>query len=911
MNASPIPSPAKQTDRYPRLWVHYMVVFGIFCGVYAFIFRGLITSIPSILNGDAVLSFDEMVPIFDAKTQFWDQIQGKFSELTNGYEFRVRYSILTTWMRYYKLVPFAIVLSSIGSSYFGFAALVSFLRHLTPDLSPRKLLYASAASVMLFNLILTYSKITHFYTLVLGFNLFFASFLLLLTAAFLKPKHPWRILIAADLVAAINPAVHYIVIYCIVHMIVMLYLVWKSKPKDPVAGTIRRLAYRYKHFSLATLMLAGLTILPYGLATKFFFLHGFENLQDTVPVNYFLIRNTSIPLIKQLSLDITSIMDNYLYGQYSPPYPRIPNFFYFLIGLIPFIPSVKRSLFPMEKQSGLLDCLGILLLLSMWFSLGYTPNAYIPTFHRLLSLLVNSLYEAHGFLANAIVSVCASTIEILRFPHRFQFITFTILMTLLPIGLIHIHAYLSRHLKTLRKFPKWSFGLLLLLFFIPLMSSWSYRNTFLSGDFNDFLTPYPVQDIKEIKGKLDMLPEGKTIVLPPSEAQKRTTDMNGIRHKFIDKFFIYYLNKPSYHFGLSGDVRNKNDFFFMLWAILNNEDWWMSTLQEQDIRYIIISKETGPNRFTTNEYLSNIESILSKNVQNAPIFLEKIFENGGFILYELTSSQTDIPAKEYINLDWTSFRCYKQTVTPNSAVYEMTLDSRNIDPNAASLDIITKNKVKTEMDVYAKLNMSMFFRPNIASLAFNENLIPSSLYFNIIYSMFNVFTLGKYNYLNMIIPGTYDTLTSSFIGLPRKSAIKIPLKVEKEGEYELFLRAMPTRNTLDISVGNQTIPTVVLDNPDTRYIRLRTVRARVQQLVDVSSNSQEELSKRIPRQVIPMNNAYSYTPLGTLTLQPGTHWLYMKKHDDNPLVVEGVLLRPTFTSLRTIPINYIDPKTKK
>jgi len=729
-----------------------------------------------------------------------------------------------------------------------------FLRRFTPDLSPIKLLYASAASVTLFNLILTYSKITHFYTLVLGFNLFFASFLLLLTAAFLKPKKPWRTLIAADLLAAINPAVHYIVIYCIVHMVVMLYLTQKNREETiATSGIVRRFVYRWKSFAMASFMLGGLTILPYGLATKFFFLHGFENLQDTVPVNYFLIRNTSIPLIKQLSLDITSIMDNFLYGQYSPPYPRITNFFYFLIGLIPFLPSVKRSLFPLEKQRNVLGCLAILLILSMSFGLGYTPNSYIPTFHRLLSILVNSLYEVHGVLANTIVSICATTIEILRFPHRFQFITFTILMMLMPIGIIHISSFIARYFRRLHKFPGLGYGLPLVIFYIPILSSWSYRSTFLSGDFNNFLAPYPVRDIKEVRDILDSMPEGKTIVLPPSEAQKRTTDINGIRHKFIDKFFIYYLNKPSYHFGLSGDIRNKNDFFFMLWAILNNEDWWMSALQEQDIRYLVISKETGPNRFTTNEYLSNIESILSKNIQNAPVFLEKKFENEGFILYELTSSQTDIPAKEYLNLDWTAFRCYKQTVTPNSAIYEMTLDSRNIDPDATSLDIITKNKAKTEMDVYAKLNTNMFFRPSIASLAFNENLIPSSLYFNIIYSMFNVFTLGKYNYLNMIIPGTYDTLTASFIGLPRKSTIKIPLKIEKEGEYELFLRAMPTRNTLQISIGDETIPTVSLNNPDTRYIRLRTVRARAQQLVDVSEDTNEELAQRIPRQIIQRN----------------------------------------------------------
>ena len=75
-----------------------------------FIFRGVAASIPQVLDGTAVINGDELVPFFNPTSQLIDQAAGKFNQLTNGYEFRVRYAFLTTWMRYYKVLPFAIIL---------------------------------------------------------------------------------------------------------------------------------------------------------------------------------------------------------------------------------------------------------------------------------------------------------------------------------------------------------------------------------------------------------------------------------------------------------------------------------------------------------------------------------------------------------------------------------------------------------------------------------------------------------------------------------------------------------------------------------------------------------------------------------------------------------------------------------
>ena len=60
------------------------------------VFRDVLFAIPSVLSGDAVIVGDELVPFFNPTSQLFDQARGLFNELTNGYEFRVRYSFLTT-----------------------------------------------------------------------------------------------------------------------------------------------------------------------------------------------------------------------------------------------------------------------------------------------------------------------------------------------------------------------------------------------------------------------------------------------------------------------------------------------------------------------------------------------------------------------------------------------------------------------------------------------------------------------------------------------------------------------------------------------------------------------------------------------------------------------------------------------
>ncbi len=60
---------------------------------------------PSVLRGDAVIVGDELVPFFNVNSQLLEQAAGEFNQLTQGFEFRVRYSFLTTWLRHYHVLP--------------------------------------------------------------------------------------------------------------------------------------------------------------------------------------------------------------------------------------------------------------------------------------------------------------------------------------------------------------------------------------------------------------------------------------------------------------------------------------------------------------------------------------------------------------------------------------------------------------------------------------------------------------------------------------------------------------------------------------------------------------------------------------------------------------------------------------
>lgn len=884
--ATALPEAQPRTPR-KRRWTGYAVVFTLYCIVFFVMFRNIIFAIPDILSGKAILNSDELVPFFDVHTQFLDQLKGNFNDLTNGYEFRVRYAIFTVWMRYYLLLPFTIVLSPLVGAFANFVTLNVFLRKILPTQSEANIMRAASLSVLLFYFILLYAKVIHFYTLIAGFTLFSIALLLLIFGLFYEERHPYIRIAAAHLLIVINPAIHYIVIYIFTFAIIVGTALYtgvpvlneetKPKAKDTRIQTLKRCI-------MASILLLVCTIVPYALFIQLFVLKGIGTVADTIPSYFFLIKTSSIALLSQISLDTGAVIDGFMFGRYTIPYARIANSFYVGIALLVVTPTYLRSI--MKKEKNAVNILFFFLLLSIWCAMGYAYT-YLPSFHTTLGIIVNNLYANHDMLSNIIVKLASTMVQILRFPHRFQFITFAILIIMVAMGLIRMQRDLIEKKVTGRisRFITLNF-LLPIIFFVPFFSHWEYRMSLLSGDFNEYLTPYPLGPLKEVKDLLDGLPEGKTIVLPPSEAQKRITDVNGVRHKFIDKFFIYYLNKPSYYYGLSAELDNKEQFFMVFWSMLNGTKQWVNILQDLKIRYVVLNKEVGPAGFFAGEYLTDIESLLPRNVEGVSGLFEKKFENQSFVVYEMRAA--DAPDElVYANIDWKAYQCLAEQ-NANTATNVKPLNSSYTELTRANVPILTSNPSKTAKDIYVRLHPETFFRPDISNIAFNKNIVPSSQYFTTIYSMFRLQEPGKYNQINMVIPGIYDTVTTSFIGLPKAGMVKFPLKVKESGTYNLYLRAMPSKNDISVQLDEDPAASWTITGSGTIFAKTETLYSNNPEYLDVTGFPAPALAPYIPKTVIPIGSGYSYVPLGSYSLEKGSHWLYFTKTDDNPIVIEGI-----------------------
>lgn len=131
------------------------------------------------------------------------------------------------------------------------------------------------------------------------------------------------------------------------------------------------------------------------------------------------------------------------------------------------------------------------------------------------------------------------------------------------------------------------------------------------------------------------------MVLLPTETAKLVVGPDGKSHKFIDKFYIYYLDQPSFYYGLTGDKQNKFEFFLLLRALYYQQDWWVNIARDMGLTYIVLNKQVENNRGVGAEYLPDIETYLRDGIEAVPEHVSRLYENDGFVLYRL-----DDPAPE-------------------------------------------------------------------------------------------------------------------------------------------------------------------------------------------------------------------------------------------------------------------------
>ncbi|MFH1444050.1 MAG: hypothetical protein ABIG34_01515 [Candidatus Peregrinibacteria bacterium] len=869
--------------------------------------------IPDILVGKAVVNTHELVPFFDVSEQFIEQAGGAFSDLTNAYEFRVRYSLLTTWMRYYLILPFAIIFVPFLGAFFVFLVVNDFLRRLLPSIPARRIIHATALTTLLIHFILLPAKIPHFYTLILGFDIFVIAFVLFLHGLLLESRRPVQLLFISSLVALVNPAVHFLVLYPLSVVFfcagtgILLLISGGTHKGTGLHGTEekRTASLRlWKRIFLALLFMTLVTVVPYGLFVKFYVLRGLENLTDVVPDTVASIRASSLTLLHQISFDISSATGNYLSGSYITKTPQYSKIFYFLIALIPFVIPVTRDAQEKRRLRPFLTLTAILMLFGMWCSVGYADIVLFPTFHMLLAALYRQFYLLPEHTAELAMQLITQVVHVLRQPDRFQFIFLAAMTLLMPIGII----ILERDC-TMRIASKWRLGRLMgtmlcaTVFFFPLFAHWEYRASLFTGDFGGFLRPYNVEALREIKNALQPLPQGKTVVLPPSEGPwiGKTSDMH--EYKFIDKFFIYYLNSPSYYVGLSGDPETKYWFYLLSQSLSQNEHWWINIFRNLNIRYLVINKEMSvPLRSAW--YTQNITQAIKAQPQAMPQFFRKIRENDSFTLYEFIDLPQTTATPLLIESGWNSFRCLQERSLTLSRSHQLvSLNSLQLKQDVP-LDVVAGDWKKMQLDLFAKEHADHFFRPDQSSFAFIKEHIPSSQYFGTVFPMLNLLTASTYNIFRIMMPGPYDTLTTSFVGLIDPTSTRFSLTVPKNGTYEVLLRSVPTQHQLSMQIDHGPVTSIIYtpENSDLHYITSGSASHGTHVSADIGGIAPEDLASKIPSAIMPIGDQFTYIQLGIADLLEGRHILFLKKQDSNPLVIEGVLLLPIQKQVGDIPL---------
>jgi len=495
------------------------------------------------------------------------------------------------------------------------------------------------------------------------------------------------------------------------------------------------------------------------------------------------------------------------------------------------------------------------------------------------------------------VKLMGTIVQVLRFPHRFLLILFMLACIILPMSLIWFEAFLRKILYTkssLVRFSSFLTPLVFGLFLMPLLVNWNYHETFISGNFKGFLTPYPVKPLKEVKDFLLELPEGKTIVLPPTETAKRIIDINGVEHKFIDKFHIYYLDLPSYYYGLSGDPRNKLEFFLFFRAMYYEQDWWINIARDNEVRYIIINKEITANSVGGAEYLREIEKRIIPQMDQFTEYFRKIFENQSYVVYEFINLPSAERIPLFIDLDWNTFISLQNDHLDLTKYYDLRYGMIVDDlQEFETLQIITDNEEKAMLDVHAKTHQDKFFKPSSTIYAFDSNLIPSTYYLAPMFRMFQFFSDTKWNRLDMITPGMFGTITGGFVGLPRDSSFRIDFKIPETGRYRILLRGVASANKLAYQIPELGVDSILTLNPidsEITYFDKDKVFSSNRESYDINSYSIEELEDLIPNDIVAVNYQFGYFDLGVVDAKKGSYTVYFDKEDKNPMMVEGILV---------------------
>ena len=606
-------------------------------------------------------------------------------------------------------------------------------------------------------------------------------------------------------------------------------------------------------------------------------------------------------------------MDNINFGDYLAKTLRVPNMLYTVVTFVPLaVPRIRRSLFRSRPHRQLLGVLYVNVLFAMWATVGYAEPLWFPTFHRTLAALTTTLYATESAIGDLTLVVSSTIVQVLRFPHRFQLILFALGPFLMALPLAwaierattwaagprvrRVDVRRDRVMVVLRLALTVAIGS---VYFFPFLANEPYRDAYTSGDFDGFLKEYDVTALQDTKQALLGMPEGRTVVLPPTETSKLVMDADGDPHKFIDKFYIYYLDMPSYYYGLTGDKQNKFQFFLMLRGLYYEQDWWVNVARDIDLEYIVLNKHVEDNRGVGAEYLPELETYLRVQLEAVPDHVELVHENERFATFRLVAPpEQDRP----VLLMATSWRDYLDTVFTRLSLsrchdLQYLVDFEGTPEDDTVVRVLATDPDQAALDVWARDNedTGVFFPASPKVFAFDQDIVASSYYLSPMFRLYLFFSDTKWNRTEVITPGIFGSLDGSFVGIPRATRVTVPTSVPTDGTYRVLARAAVTGNELVVRAEGTDLDRRLELRPEPGALQAFDVdevyeEDRVE--VDTTGMSVRRLEARYDDDLVPVNQRATYHDLGTVELAAGAHTVTIDKLDHNPMLFEGLLLVP-------------------
>ena len=843
--------------------VLYVAVFFFMLCANVFMFRGIIAAEPSVARGDTVIARDELIPFFSFHDQFWSE---STSSLTNSEEIRVVYSFWTSWVRYFTVMPLAFPLLGTISAFMLFHALYMITRRFGPSI----LLCGVAAAMTAFFVyfVLLYAKITDFYTLVFGFSLFAWSISLVLEQLFAKSKLSAGNVVGVSLLTLFNPAIHYhVIFYVTLALVIIAQLAIATTLEGGRAGA----RFLRRDLLYAALVILG-SLFPYviyiGLAAG----HATASVSTQIPVNYAMVFYSSIALPYLFGFDTTSQIDMALHGNYLVPAPRVLSMI--VVGLI-----IALFLTPGWQQATkpkriFIWAMLVGMILAMWMSLGYSPSTPF-SFHFVLRDAALFLAGQGNIVAHALSAGLAIFINILRFPHRFQFIYFYFAGILAAIALAWIAALVHR--QTSRA---WLAALcIIVLVSVPIAGDKDYQAAAITGTFGSYLKPYPIpRDLVRIKAILAHTPKSKVFILPTLESG-RTIEASGTSYGFIDKFLIYYLNQSTVYYGTGGDTTNKIIAALVYNAIEHGQTWWQDVLiRDLGITHILEPKHTVP-RTVGYTYLPDIGDKVEHDLKRSDFTLA--YNGSDYALYTAKPSIGDSPPT-LVDLPWGELDDHFGARTNSTGRFYFPLQLRSLLRLTSKIDLATDNVARSAYDMYAAEHGNRVFYPASSQLAFMDNVVASSQYTNIALSMSILDnSSNRYNLLAERLPSLVNMLTPQFVGIaPGEGSVDVSFVAPRTGAYRIAVHAATNAGSLTSVMGGQQLTLRRLtgdeNTPSTYadfsyfYVDVQLIRGSHTLIIQPDANDgiAVESLALIPSRDVPMPQPDGSVSTATLAITP-------------------------------------------